>query len=75
MNFVAVPHKAAIIGLLPRYKHLIESTMNTASNVTTRATTAANATLFGKLRALALHALNLHLQQCAVIAEAHRRPQ
>jgi hypothetical protein len=48
--------------------------MNTASNATTRATTA-NVSLFGKLRALALHALNLHLQNCAVIAEAYRRPQ
>ncbi|QXE07119.1 hypothetical protein BJG93_35260 [Paraburkholderia sprentiae WSM5005] len=46
--------------------------MNTASNVV-RTTPAAN-TFFGKLRALALHALELHLQNCAVIAEAHRRP-
>jgi hypothetical protein len=46
--------------------------MNTASNVV-RSTPAAT-TFFGKLRALALHALNLHLQNCAVIAEAHRRP-
>ncbi|WNC91443.1 hypothetical protein RI103_08890 [Paraburkholderia sp. FT54] len=49
--------------------------MNTASNAAARATVAANNTFFGKLRALALHALNLHLQNCAVIAEAHRRPQ
>lgn len=49
--------------------------MNTASNVTTGSTTARHTTLLGKLRALALHALNLHLQNCAVIAEAHRRPQ
>ena len=48
--------------------------MNTASNAAARATTAANISLLGKLRALALHALNLHLQNCAVIAEAHRRP-
>jgi hypothetical protein len=49
--------------------------MNTASNAAARATTAANTTWLSKLRALALHALNLHLQNCAVIAEAHRRPQ
>lgn len=50
--------------------------MNTASNaVTASATAPANNTFFGKLRALALHALNLHLQNCAVIAEAYRRPQ
>ncbi|HEY2608432.1 hypothetical protein P0D88_09170 [Paraburkholderia sp. RL18-103-BIB-C] len=48
--------------------------MNTASNTAARATSAANVSLFGKLRALALHALNLHLQNCAVIAEAYRRP-
>jgi hypothetical protein len=47
--------------------------MNTASTAV-RSTPAAT-TLFGKLRALALHALNLHLQNCAVIAEAYRRPQ
>ncbi|MFL9988573.1 hypothetical protein PQR46_38635 [Paraburkholderia sediminicola] len=50
--------------------------MNTASNAAAvRTATAANNTWLGKLRALALHALNLHLQNCAVIAEAHRRPQ
>jgi hypothetical protein len=50
--------------------------MNTASNASAvRAPVAANNTFFGKLRALALHALNLHLQNCAVIAEAHRRPE
>ena len=50
--------------------------MNTASNAAAvRTATAANKTWLGKLRALALHALNLHLQNCAVIAEAHRRPQ
>jgi hypothetical protein len=48
--------------------------MNTASNAVARTTPAASTTLFGKLRALALHALNLHLQNCAVMAEAHRRP-
>lgn len=48
--------------------------MNTASNTAARATSANN-TWLGKLRALALHALNLHLQNCAVVAEAYRRPQ
>ncbi|HYS66984.1 MAG TPA: hypothetical protein VEN30_24650 [Paraburkholderia sp.] len=48
--------------------------MNTATNTAT-ARAATNNTWLGKLRALALHALNLHLQTCAVIAEAHRRPQ
>jgi hypothetical protein len=50
--------------------------MNTASNTAnTRAAVATSTTFFGKLRALAIHALSLHLQHCAVIAEAHRRPQ
>jgi hypothetical protein len=49
--------------------------MNTASTSAARTTAAPNNTWLGKLRALALHALNLHLQNCAVIAEAHRRPQ
>ncbi|AXL50999.1 hypothetical protein DSC91_003448 [Paraburkholderia caffeinilytica] len=50
--------------------------MNTATNAAAvRTATASSNTLLGKLRALALHALNLHLQNCAVIAEAHRRPQ
>ncbi|WP_165847961.1 hypothetical protein [Paraburkholderia lacunae] len=50
--------------------------MNTATNTTTAHTLlTANTTWLGKLRALALHALNLHLQSCAVIAEAYRRPQ
>lgn len=49
--------------------------MNTASNAAARATVSTSNTFLGKLRALALHALNLHLQNCAVIAEAHRRPQ
>lgn len=54
----------------------MESAMNTASNAAAaHATAATNRTFFGKLRALALHALNLHLQNCAVIAEAYRRPQ
>ncbi|HZZ12430.1 MAG TPA: hypothetical protein VFE79_17240 [Paraburkholderia sp.] len=49
--------------------------MNTASNTArTRAVTPTRATWLVKLRALALHAVNLHLQNCAVIAEAHRRP-
>ncbi|MFM0219879.1 hypothetical protein [Paraburkholderia caledonica] len=50
--------------------------MNTASNTASTCNTAAtNGNWLAKLRALALHALNLHLQNCAVIAEAHRRPQ
>ncbi|MFM0740597.1 hypothetical protein PQQ51_25425 [Paraburkholderia xenovorans] len=49
--------------------------MNTAtSTATSRAAIATSTTFFGKLRALALHALNVHLQTCAIIAEAHRRP-
>jgi len=47
--------------------------MTTASNAV-RSTSATTTTLFGKLRALALQAWNLHLQNCAVIAEAYRRP-
>ncbi|CAB3700617.1 hypothetical protein [Paraburkholderia rhynchosiae] len=50
--------------------------MNTTSNTASaRNTVAAHGNWLVKLRALALHALNLHLQNCAVIAEAHRRPQ
>jgi hypothetical protein len=49
--------------------------MNTASNAATARTAPAANTWLAKLRALALHALNLHLQNCAVIAEAYRRPQ
>ncbi|CAB3641313.1 hypothetical protein SCB29_12080 [Paraburkholderia sp. SIMBA_055] len=50
--------------------------MNTATNAASaRNTVAAKGNWLAKLRALALHALNLHLQNCAVIAEAHRRPQ
>jgi hypothetical protein len=53
--------------------------MNTASNTAARATATATATTrnswLGKLRALALQALNIHLQTCAIMAEAHRRPQ
>jgi len=45
-------------------------------NVATTAvrSTPATTTLLGKLRALVLHALHLHVQNCAVIAEAYRRP-
>lgn len=50
--------------------------MNTATNAaSTRNAVAPKGNWLAKLRALALHALNLHLQNCAVIAEAHRRPQ
>ena len=50
--------------------------MNTDTNAASaRNTVAAKGNWLAKLRALALHALNLHLQNCAVIAEAHRRPQ
>ena len=50
--------------------------MNTASNTASaRNSATTNGNWLAKLRALALHALNLHLQNCAVIAEAHRRPQ
>nr|WKF55736.1 hypothetical protein HUO10_000180 [Paraburkholderia busanensis] len=49
--------------------------MNTASNTAARATVPTAGTWLGKLRALARHALNLHLQYCAELAEAHRRPQ
>jgi hypothetical protein len=45
--------------------------MNTASNVATA--TAANLTWLDKLRALARLALQMHMQNCAVLAEAHRR--
>lgn len=50
--------------------------MNTATNAaSTRNAVAPKANWLARLRAVALHALNLHLQNCAVIAEAHRRPQ
>ncbi|PQV46203.1 hypothetical protein [Paraburkholderia sp. BL21I4N1] len=52
--------------------------MNTASNTAAaRATATAtpSSSWLGKLRALALQALNIHLQTCAIMAEAHRRPQ
>ena len=42
------------------------------SNATIAATTA-NTSWFARLRALAVEALNLHLQTCAIIAESHRR--
>lgn len=44
------------------------------NNVTAVSAPAAT-TWLARLRAAALHALNLHLQTCAIIAEAHRRPQ
>lgn len=37
--------------------------------------TPAGTSLFGKLRALARRALELHLQHCEVLAEAYRRPR
>jgi hypothetical protein len=39
----------------------------------TSASVAAN--WIAKVRAAFVHALNLHLQTCAIVAEAHRRPQ
>ncbi|TDN69519.1 hypothetical protein [Paraburkholderia sp. BL10I2N1] len=44
------------------------------NNITAVSAPAAS-TWFARLRAAARHALNLHLQTCAIIAEAHRRPQ
>jgi hypothetical protein len=41
---------------------------------TTTANAAAGSSWFARLRALAVEALNLHLQTCAIIAESHRRP-
>ena len=32
-------------------------------------------TWFARVRAAFQHALSLHLETCAIIAEAHRRPQ
>ncbi|ASL41903.1 hypothetical protein bAD24_I00345 [Burkholderia sp. AD24] len=56
--------------------------MNTASNTVSNtaapratATATTSNSWLGKLRALALQALNIHLQTCAIMAEAHRRPQ
>lgn len=43
------------------------------SNATT-ATATIGTSWFARLRALAVEALNLHLQTCAIIAESHRRP-
>jgi hypothetical protein len=45
--------------------------MNNAA--ATSASTATN--WIAKVRAALVHALNLHLQTCAIVAEAHRRPQ
>jgi hypothetical protein len=44
------------------------------SHITTTSTPAANGWL-DRLAAVARRALQLHLQTCAIIAEAHRRPQ
>jgi hypothetical protein len=52
--------------------------MNAASHAATARTataTVANPTVLGKLRALAQYALSLHLENCALLAEAYRRPQ
>lgn len=43
------------------------------SDITTSTTAATS--WFTRLAAVARHALQLHLQTCAVIAEAHRRPE
>ncbi|WP_166660842.1 hypothetical protein [Paraburkholderia sp.] len=43
------------------------------SHITTTSTPAASS-LFARIAAVARHALQLHLQTCAIIAEAHRRP-
>ncbi|MGF6599466.1 hypothetical protein P3T23_004194 [Paraburkholderia sp. GAS448] len=45
--------------------------MNNVTAVSAPATT----TWFARVRAALQHALSLHLQTCAIIAEAHRRPQ
>jgi hypothetical protein len=44
------------------------------NNVATVSAPVAN-TWFARLRALAVRALELHLQTCAIMAEAYRRPQ
>jgi hypothetical protein len=43
------------------------------SHITTTTSPAANGWI-ARLAAVARHALQLHLQTCAVIAEAYRRP-
>jgi hypothetical protein len=43
------------------------------SHITTTSNATANGWLAG-LAALARRALELHLQTCAIVAEAHRRP-
>ncbi len=44
------------------------------SNATIAVATA-NTSWFARLRALVVEALNIHLQTCEIIAEAHRRPR
>ncbi|MGF6724735.1 hypothetical protein P3T43_004104 [Paraburkholderia sp. GAS41] len=44
------------------------------SHVTTTSTSAASSWL-ARVAAVARRALQLHLQTCAIVAEAHRRPQ
>jgi hypothetical protein len=43
------------------------------SHITTTSTPFASS-WFARIAAVARHALQLHLQTCAIIAEAHRRP-
>jgi hypothetical protein len=45
--------------------------MNNVTSISVPATT----TWFARVRAVVQHAFSLHLQTCAIIAEAHRRPQ
>jgi hypothetical protein len=44
-------------------------------NQATTASASASTTLLARLAAVARRALQLHLQSCAVLAEAYRRPQ
>ncbi|MGF6756732.1 hypothetical protein [Paraburkholderia sp. GAS334] len=44
-------------------------------NNATTASATANTSWFARFRALAVDALNMHLQTCAIVAEALRRPQ
>ncbi|WP_181969948.1 hypothetical protein [Paraburkholderia sp. DHOC27] len=44
------------------------------SQSTSATSATASTSLLGRLAAVARRALQLHLQTCAVLAEAHRRP-